>query len=495
MIDPDIRERSTDGLRRILSATFISLFGQAVSWTASLLLTAACGRFLGDAEFGKLNLANSFVMLVVFPIEFAFNQQLIREVAQSPQRAPRYVASILLLKGAMWILLYGVILVLASLLHYGTDLRVLIAICGVGALIGSATSTFSACHYAVAQVAIPAAGGSLEKLLAAVFGVVILRQGAGVVPLATLLLLCAIANAAWQGVWLFRRLGRQFSFDASLLRQLLSTSLPFLIYAGLGVVYYRIDTVLLFQMTDAAAVGWYTAGYRLLDALFVLPAIVINTIMYPTLARLAERDPEATRVAIEKCCNVLLVCGFPLATALLVGAPTIVRLVYGRAEFAHTIPVLRALAPGLVLLYVNSVLMAAITSAKREAQAGVMAGMALLFNVGLNLVLIPAYRQVGAAVVTSLTELLLLGLGLRIVPRQMWPRASVRVAGKAALASAVMGTALWWFGTENVIALVLVSPLLYLAAATLLGTIPASDVRQFLSAVQGRGATHVVDAD
>ena len=75
-----------NSLRRVLSNTGVSFIGQIVTWVSTLALTAAYGRFLGDEKFGELFFAISFVALVGFPIEFGFNQQVVRDVAQDAAR-------------------------------------------------------------------------------------------------------------------------------------------------------------------------------------------------------------------------------------------------------------------------------------------------------------------------------------------------------------------------------------------------------------------------
>src|SRR6185437_6975747 len=99
-------------LRRVIGNTIISLVGQLVTWGSTIALTIAYGRFLGDTRFGELYFALTFVMLVGFPLEFGFNQQLTRDVAQQPERAPRYLSNTLLLKGRLWLVLYGCLLLL-----------------------------------------------------------------------------------------------------------------------------------------------------------------------------------------------------------------------------------------------------------------------------------------------------------------------------------------------------------------------------------------------
>jgi O-antigen/teichoic acid export membrane protein len=68
-------------VRRVVNNTLISLFGQLVTWTSTLMLTIAFGRFLGDTKFGELYFAITFVSLVGIPVEQGVNQQLTRDVA------------------------------------------------------------------------------------------------------------------------------------------------------------------------------------------------------------------------------------------------------------------------------------------------------------------------------------------------------------------------------------------------------------------------------
>src|SRR5215469_11051192 len=109
------------GLRKIVGNTLISLFGQFVTWTSTLGLTIAYGRFLGDFKFGELYFAITFVSLIGFPVEFGFNQQLTRDVAEKPEKAQSYLWNTLLIKTALWSVSYGVILLLVWALGYSPE--------------------------------------------------------------------------------------------------------------------------------------------------------------------------------------------------------------------------------------------------------------------------------------------------------------------------------------------------------------------------------------
>src|SRR5579863_2759362 len=243
-------------LRKVVNNTLISLLGQAVTWTSTLLLTIAYGRFLGDTVFGELFLALSFVALVGFPLEFGFNQQLTRDVAQKPTEALRYLSNILLIKGGIWVLFYGLILLLSILLKYSHEEITLIAICGVGLLIDGTANVFASLHYATENVKFPVVGGILQKGLSALVGFLALKQGATVEVMALILLGGSFLNMGWQAIWCFRLMGRHFIFDGRLIRDLLRSCVPFVVYGVLAVIYYRIDTLLLSFMANTTVIGW-----------------------------------------------------------------------------------------------------------------------------------------------------------------------------------------------------------------------------------------------
>jgi O-antigen/teichoic acid export membrane protein len=473
-------------LRRVVGNTIISLLGQGVTWTSTLLLTIAYGRFLGDVRFGELYFAITFVALIGFPIESGFNQQLTREVAQEPARALRYLANILFIKACFWLALYGSILLVCRLLGYSIEVRVLVEICGITLLSGSIANTFSALHYAFERVLFPTVGTILEKGLTALIGILALRQGASVQVMAYILLGGSLTSACWQAVWAFRLLGMRLSVDWALIRDLLRTSIPFLVYGVLGVIYYRIDTILLSFLASTAVVGWYGASYRIFDTLVFLPSLVISAVMYPVFSKLSARALPELKIAVEKSMNFLLFCGIPITTSLIVAAPDIIGFLYHRPEFVHSVPALQALAPGLLFLYVNSVLSSIILSTKREKKISIMAAIALIFNLGLNLILIPRYQHIGAAIVTSVTELLLMGLAIAFVPRSLFPLGSLRVGIKALVASLVMALTMWMTHGLGLVLTLSVAAAVYLTTATLLGTIPRDDMKALYASMRNK---------
>jgi O-antigen/teichoic acid export membrane protein len=476
-------------LRRLIGNTVISLFGQVVTWTSTLLLTIAYGQFLGDVKFGELYFAITFVSLIGTPIEVGFNQQVTRDVAEDPEKAPAYLWNTLLIKLSFWVFLYAIIIFLSWILGYSPEQRSIVAICGIDLLTGSIVNVFAALHYAFERTISPAVGMILEKGLTAITGFILLKYGASVQVMACVLLGGSVIDLVWQAAGFFRLSGRHVALDKKILRHLIGNSIPFIVSGTLGVIYYRIDTVLLSLMTTTAVVGWYGAGYRLFDTLFFLPNIIINAVMFPVFSKLLadSRSQSTLKMAIEKSMNLLVICAVPIATLFIIAAPNIITFLYHRPDFANTIPVIQALAPGIIFIYINALLLNIIITTRGEKRIPLMSVIALIFNLGLNLYLIPRYQQTGAAAVTSLTELLLLCISLFLVPKHLLPKESLKVIIKVLVAALAMSLGVLLMRSQSILFILPVALLIYASAALLLRTVPREDVQALFSALRSKG--------
>lgn len=475
-----------NGLRKVLGNTGISFIGQIVTWISTLALTIAYGRFLGDEKFGELFFAISFVTLVGFPVEFGFNQQIVRDVAQDPNKAKRYPVNVLVLKIALWATLFGAVLGVSNVLGFGYEERILITLCGCTLLISAIGSTFGSIHTAAQRQVFPAIGLVIEKGLGAIIAILWMRVGGGVTAAAVALVIGTLAGATWQFIWFLRLVRVQWNFDFPLIRDLVMQSIPFLTYGVIGVIYYRVDTVLLQTLTSTATVGIYGAAYRLFDTLVFLPNIVIVAVMYPVMAKLSVNSEQQMKLAMEKSVNFLLVAGIPIMVGLVVAAPNIIGFLYHRTEFVASVPVLQALAPGIAILYLNSVWTTALMSLKMEKQLPWIAGAALVFNVGGNLLLIPRLGGTGAALMTSLTELLLMILALRALPRHLLPVRSIATGIKALGASLGMALVVVALSKLSILIILPIAGIVYAAVATALATIPRDDLEALYTAIARR---------
>jgi O-antigen/teichoic acid export membrane protein len=472
----------------------IMMVSQVITWTATILLVGLLGRQLGDAGFGDLYLATAFALIFSVLVDFGLDQQLVRAVARDRSLAGSYLVHSAAIKIALAVVAYGMILGITLILGYSPEQRATIAVYCLVLFFSGVSNTFSAVFQASERLLHPAIGNVLEKVLITVLGALLLSRGAGVTALAAIFVVGAAVSASWKAFQLRRLVSVRLALDGRRVRPLLIGALPFFLYWALGSVYYRIDVVLLSRLTDSTVVGWYGAAYRLFDTLVFLPSIVASMIMYPILARLSVQSRDELRLATGRGLQVMLTIGLPICAGLFVLAEPIIRFVYGNPQFLNAVPALRLLAVGLLLLYVNSILGIVIISLNLEKRMTLVAGLAIVVNLGLNWLLIPHFQHVAAAAVTAGTELFILAYLLVNVPKDLLSRDILLVLLKGFTATAIMIVLLIGLREQPLALLIPVGGLAYALSALLLRLVSAEDLRVFRRVITARRGHRPVPA-
>ena len=203
-------------------------------------------------------------------------------------------------------------------------------------------------------------------------------------------------------------------------------------------IYYGLDTVLLGIFRPAAEVGFYAAAYRVILPILTL-AGAVGTVALPRLASLQSRDPAQATKAAGTLAGFLVLAAAPLAVGGALTAAPIVRLVYGPAFASADVP-FGLLIWTVLTVYANSAFAYLLLARAHDRAylAATFAGAAA--NVGLNLVVIPAFGMVGAAVTTIVSEITVLVLILWAT-RDISARSLAVAARTALLPVALMAVA------------------------------------------------------
>jgi O-antigen/teichoic acid export membrane protein len=167
----------------------------------------------------------------------------------------------------------------------------------------------------------------------------------------------------------------------------------------LSALYFRVDVFLIEAWRGTDAVGQYSAAFRLVDALRLFPAAIL-AVAFPALCR-AEGPKLGARIAA-----VVTSLGVALTAAGWLVADTLLPALYGRA-YADAAPAFRILLLGFPLMSLNYALTHQLIAWNKHRAYAALCLAALVFNVALNVRLIPALSIAGAAWTTVATEVLL----------------------------------------------------------------------------------------
>jgi O-antigen/teichoic acid export membrane protein len=242
----------------------------------------------------------------------------------------------------------------------------------------------------------------------------------------------------------------------------------------LGILHFKIDTVLLSILKPLADVGTYSVAYRFIEQVLFIPSFFVAAV-FPIIASYHATGDALLKLAIDKSFAFLIIIGLPVAAASFVLAPDIINLVAGD-EFSKAVTPLRILLLSSIFFFTNALFSSLLVIYDLERQMAVLVAFVVFGNIALNLVLIPPFSYTGAAVATVVTEVCG-GIAMMIwATRSVGARVDLSPLPRILGATAGMVAVLWAALALPLLVTVLAGVLVYAGLAYLLGVVSRSDL-------------------
>lgn len=454
---------------------------EVLSKITSIALFVVVARHFSNSTLGSWVFALAVVQLL-WPIAgFGLDRVLIRDVSQNPAALDRLFYPMVWIKVTGNLLGLAIVLPALVALDYSDLVLELVLIIGISQCFAMAMTTVLATFVAGEQMEYYFLARVPRGIFGSLIGICIIWLGGGLVALAINGLVLDAITLAYVYAILYRRFARpRFCFAFRTWRSIYRVSFPLGIQEIIGQVIFRIDAILLSLLATSAVVGIYGAGYRMLEATLFLAWSVGGSVL-PMYSYLQRESRPPLRQVFEGSLKFALVILTPVGVALLVCARPIVDLFYGLPKFDGTVPVLRWLALAAVV-YPIGYLSGELVAVRRPGRFVILSSAAVaVFNIVINLALIPVYGAAGAAAATFASEVLLALLGLTLArtetgtPRFLW------MVGPPAIAGAVMGAAMVPFSDSLLLALPI-------GAGVYLGALALTEGRELRSHLKAIGA-------
>jgi O-antigen/teichoic acid export membrane protein len=188
-----------------------------------------------------------------------------------------------------------------------------------------------------------------------------------------------------------------FSRVWRLSRIVFSKSIYFFFSVLIIQAHYRVDQIMISKIAGSAELGMYSAAYKLVEQLLMVPAI-ISAVLLPQMA-LNRKNRELTKDRLSMIYGTTILASVAVAIPVMLMADPLIRLAFG-AEFAAAGGVLFYLMLGVPFLFLANMSGLYFTVFGQERQAFIRNLGGLAVNVALNLVMIPRYGATGAALST-----------------------------------------------------------------------------------------------
>jgi O-antigen/teichoic acid export membrane protein len=468
------------GSRRVVTDVAVQLGGQVVNVALGIITTVVIVRALGASRYGEWATILAAIELIATVGNFGLETVAVRLAAQEPEREGAWVGATtslrLLIAIPMLVAFVVALAVLASddeMLVAGLILSLLYLTAALSTLrivfrlhvrnhVTVAFTTINSLLWAGSVIAIAALDGSMVAFAIAFLAITIVVQGAlAVVALRTI-------HVRWDGA-------------RKLWPKLFKIGISVGIAGTLTFTYGRIDQILVYELApNPADVGVYAAMYKILDNAGFVPMAVMVT-LFPIMAGLFPADRPRLRRMMQMAIDYLMVVALGGLALTIVAAEPIVELLYG-PDYVSGATVLTILVAAFIPICIGNVAGNMVVAMDLQRRYIWFAGLGLLLNVPLNLVLIPEYGIEAAAWVTLLTEVVVVSLSLAMVLRKIELRLSLRRIVLALLASTVAALAVWGLrqAGAGAVVLVLAMTALYPVLLVALRAVDLKELRRLL---------------
>ncbi|MEM8530184.1 MAG: flippase [Chloroflexota bacterium] len=473
-----------------------SAFGMGAQIAIKLLsfcFTVLIIRNLGDDVYGQYTTIVAYGAIFIFFADLGLSPYAVREIARwrdAPdgiERVNTLFGNLLALRFCLSIVA-GLMIVVSAWLT-GQPLIIIGAILlnAFGLVIYSVHGASEAVLAGFERLDINAGARVVYQLLFVVGGGVALWYSMGYYGLiaATLIAITWMTYICWRGV---QRLGLRpkrptFHTWPALIR----ISIPFGIIGFTLGLSYKFDTLLLQHFFDYDTAGHYNAAYTLVFSSFMLSNI-INTALYPSLARQSATASETLPMIYERAIRYLLMIGLPIAVGGWALSGQIIPFLY-ETEFMPAIPVLQIIIWTVPLMFMTEFLGYAVVISGQERRVARAVIISTTCNILINILVIPRFGIIGAAVTTVFTELVLVTQYvwmLRGMLRQLnWGHALIRPL----LATLLMGMAVIALSQLPLLLNIAMGVLVYAILLIVLGVVGKEELHFVQSLRQRQEAT------
>jgi O-antigen/teichoic acid export membrane protein len=398
--------------RVIARNSFFLVLAHGASKIFSIALTAVAGRVLGTGGYGLYAMGLSLVEVGRVAAASGLDFLVAREVASEPTSASRVASNAGMVKIIGGLIAYFGLIVAVVLLDYPRPVLWVVMILGSALFFENLSDMVDAVFQGRERMEFTTRAFAISSAVIFVVGTIALLSGLGLVGY------CAAMVVGFVLRWLivlflarregFLRLSPRLVEGAEV-RRLTKAAVPLLGATVIGLLFHRVDILMLGKLVEPSEVGLYGAAVRIIDVVVLAPRI-LGSAVYPTLRRVLTREgdrpaidlvAESTRLSLIICSGIAL-CVWALA-------PLALRLIPG-PEFVPATGALRLLAWGVALQAGVHMMARLFFAIDREKDFLPVLGLSLVCNVILNAWWIPRLGIEGAAWATVVSYSVNLGL-------------------------------------------------------------------------------------
>lgn len=392
-------------MRAILKQTSWLFFAQVLTRGIGFFYIIYLARILGVSDFGLLTAALAYFSILSGVADFGFNRFLIREVAKDSSKASELLWNVVILRLTLTSILFAIFSIILYLLDPDKMRVGLVLLASIAILPQAIAFSFDAIFVAVRKLQFSAVSLFISSLSTALVGLYLVGNGFGPLGAVNALIIGQVVYAVILIIFLYKNERLVLSaIHLAELKKIIIGSLPYGLLSILGLLYFRIDAILLSYLKGSFETGIYGAAYRFLEAVIFIPS-AFSMALLPVLTRLHDSSAKDIKKLFFKSFKIMLGLGLIVFLGYVLILPEIIKVVL--PNYLSAIAAIKILSLSIPFMFIHIPAVSVLLSTDRFLKPVILLSFVTLgFNIITNLIFIPRFGFMAAAWVTTLSEIL-----------------------------------------------------------------------------------------
>jgi len=465
-------------VKRISKNIFFLSSAELVSKTLQFILMVYAARLLDQAAFGKFSFALSLSFIAVIVADLGINTLLIREISREKSKVGKYFLNAFSVKILFAIVTFAFVIIFLNLLSYPKDTSYIAYIIYIFIILSTFTDLFYSVFRSFEKMVYDALLKIIRMILLTGIGLYVLIRYKNVFVFSLTFVLAELFVLGLAYLIAFKKFIKiKEGISLDFMKEIVKKSIPFGLAFVFSSIYFYIDSVMLSIMRNDVEVAVYSAAYNIALAILFIPTVYMNA-LYPVMSRYFTTSKENLIFIYKKSFKYLYLIGLPISVGMYVLANKIIIFFYGK-EYFGSIIALQIISWFLFIKFLNFLTGFLLSSIDQQNKRMISQGSTAVFNIVLNLILIPKFGYVGAAIATFITEIFLFVFYYLYISRYLYAYNFMPILIKPVIASAVMAI-LIKYTSFNLILTIILSAISYFIMIILLKTLEKDDFEIFM---------------
>jgi len=393
--------------RKIAINTLAQFIGRGLNIVLAAVTISFVTRILQPEKYGFYTIALTILSLVALFADFGAYGNLVRDLSQTndEKKFKQLYGSVFSFRLVWALLIYSISGIVIFFLNVDPIVKAAFAILSISSFFSSLNSLLIVILQVRYRMTWAVVGDVLNRLC--MFGLLIWILFAKLDFYFVFWAGSAASIINFLFVFFFVRKSFAFTFKwpKSLIIEFAKNSVLLGLASLLGVVHFRIDTIILSIGHSAKDVGIYGVAYKIFETGIFLPAVFVGMMMPSFSQSCGAADQTRFQALLQKTFDCLALMVFPIATVLFWSASWIIQVMGGKEYMNAALP-LYILAFALIPNFLCSIFSIAFVSAKKLKSLILAVLIYLLIDAPVVFLLVWQWSYIGAAISTVFSEVI-----------------------------------------------------------------------------------------